>query len=188
MTLSFARPPAYGCGQAPRSAAAVPSAGTTRRLRALAFMGHSAGALAARLALADYAVRRLQSGQPAEVPAALAAAVAAVYDDLWDVRGPSARSARVAIRRGFVPALAWDDNPGDPHFIDDPAASPAPNWRPRRRLSPAQRGEEITELLSLGFTPAGAARRLGITSTALRQRIRRARTAEGGSTDADTTV
>jgi hypothetical protein len=131
MTLSLACQPAPGRGLAPDPAGAVPSAGTRRRLQALAFMGHGADGLAGRLDTGEHVIRCLQRGQPAEVPAAFAAAVAALYDELWDVRGPSARSARTARRRGFAPALAWDDNPGDPHFIEDPDAAPA-DWKPRR--------------------------------------------------------
>jgi hypothetical protein len=131
MTLSLACQPAPGRGLATDPAGTVPSAGTSRRLQALAFIGHSPDVLASRLATGEHVIRSLQRGRPAAIPAAFAAAVAALYDELWDVRGPSARSARASRRRGFAPALAWDDNPSDPHFIDDPDAVAA-DWKPRR--------------------------------------------------------
>ena len=157
----------------------VPAAGTARRLQALAFMGHSAPALAACLGVPELSLRRLQAGKAALVPLPLARAVAALYDALWDVRGGSIASARMASHRGWSPPLAWDDDPGDPHWIDDPSAVPA-DWRPHR-LSAAQRGEEIAALMALGCTPVEAARRLGITRDALDQRRRRARAQEGAA-------
>jgi hypothetical protein len=93
-------------------------------------MGHGTAALAARLDVSSQAVRRLQQGSPAEVPAALAAAVAALYDQLWDVRGGSHHAVRMAERRGWVPPLGWDDDAEDGHGIDDPASAPA-DWKPR---------------------------------------------------------
>jgi hypothetical protein len=99
-------------------------AGSARRLQALAVMGHSTAALGARLGVTRTWVHHLQHSGHGTVSAELAAAISALYDELWDVRGPSARSARVAARRGWAPALAWDDNCGDAHWIDDPAAVP----------------------------------------------------------------
>jgi hypothetical protein len=159
----------------------VPAAGSARRLQALAWMGHSTPALACRLAVAECVVRRLQRGKPTDVPAALAGAVSAIYDALWDQRGSSPRSAHMAIRRGWCPPLAWDDNPGDPHWIDDPAAGPA-DWKPRRATL-ADRAENAAEVMAAGYaTLQHAAWRLGITRDHLEHILARARgRAAGGA-------
>jgi hypothetical protein len=108
--------------------------GTARRLQALAYMGHSAPALAARLGVAEHIVRQAQRGMLYPLPAWLASAVSAAYDDLWDVWGGSAWSYHMARRRGFAPPLAWDDDNDHGHGIDDASAGPA-EWKPRRRAS-----------------------------------------------------
>jgi len=148
-----------------------------RRLRALAFMGHSTAALAGRMGVPGRVVRRLQRGAPREVPAALAAQVAALYDDLWDVSGGSASSAREAQRKNWCPPLGWDeDQPGDDgyagHGIDDPDAGPAPGWqrpRHRRRLSADEQAADLAELVRLGLSVSQAALRLGLSGDALRR-------------------
>ena len=136
--------------------------GTRRRLRSLAVMGHSTAALAARLNVPSQTVRRLQRGNPAEVPAAIADAVAALYDQLWDVRGTSHHAVRMmAERRGWVPPLGWDDDEAG-HGIDDPSAVPA-DWKPRGdRRALADRIEDLAEVLAQGNTPQQAAWRLSI--------------------------
>ena len=164
----------------PSLTAAVPAAGTARRLQALAHNAWSAGALAQRLAIPEHTIRRVQDGRAARVPQALADAVSTVYDQLWDKHGPSARSARAARCNGWVPPLAWDDDNDDGHGIDDPRSEPA-DWKPRRRLTAAQRGEEIAALMATGCTPVEAAWRLGITRDALTQRLARARAQAGRS-------
>ncbi len=106
----------------------VPAAGTRRRLRALARVGWPAAAIAVRLGIAvpagiaERAVERLQRSKIPELPSWLAAAVADLYDDVWDVYGGCEGTIAFARRRGWAPAMAWDDNPGDPHYIDDPRA------------------------------------------------------------------
>jgi hypothetical protein len=155
----------------PPEAGVVPSAGSTRRLQALAFMGHTTSVLARRLGISQFTLRRLLHGQPAEVPATLAAAISALSDELWAADGGSRRVARRARAAGFAPALAWDDNAGDAHFIDDPDAGPA-DWKPRR-LTDAERAEDVTEILADGYTRRQAAWRLGVTVDAIAQRLAR---------------
>jgi hypothetical protein len=184
--LSLVACRASGCAHAAcrRAAAAherltspVPAAGTARRLRALAFMGHGAAALARRLEVPGRVVRRLQRGAPRAVPAALAARVAALYDDLWDVPGGSAAPAREAQRKNWCPPLGWDeDRPGDDgyagHGIDDPGAVPAPGWRrPRRgrRLSADEQAAELADLVRLGLSLNQAALRLGLSGDTLKR-------------------
>jgi hypothetical protein len=177
---SLACRPALAYGPAPSLTTVVTAVGTARRLQALAYNAWSAGALGRRLAIPEHTIRRVQRGEAAQVPQALAEAVSAIYDQLWDKPGPSARAARAARRNGWVPPLAWDDDNDDGHGIDDPQAVPA-DWKPRRRLTAAQRGEEIAALMAAGCTPVEAAWRLGITRDALNQRLARARAQAGRS-------
>lgn len=153
-----------------RGPAPVPAPGTARRLQALAYNGFSIADLAAELGVPYRVVRRLQCGCPAEVPAYLAASVSALYDAVWHLKGRSPRTAEDARRHGWCPPLAWDDSPGDPYFIDDPAASPAPDWQPnmqRRRLTPDEQAAEVAELVRWGLSFNQAALRLGISGGAL---------------------
>jgi hypothetical protein len=151
------------------TAAAVRSAaGTRRRLQALAVMGHSTAELAARMEMPAGVVRRLQRGNRATVPAAIANAAVALYDQLWDVRGTSHPAVRaMAERHGWVPPLGWDDDNEAGHGIDDQAAVAA-DWKPRRHTRPlADRIEDFAEVLADGYTPKQAAWRLGIPRSTL---------------------
>jgi hypothetical protein len=148
-----------------RGPALVPAAGTARRLQALAWMAHPASDLANALGAPEHTVRRLQSGRITEVTPQLAAAVAALYDQLWDVQGDSPRTCRAARRYGWAPALAWDeDSPGDPgydgHGIDDPDAVPAPNWRRPRQTPRADRRADLIEVAGEYPAAMGPAERL----------------------------
>jgi len=150
----------------------VPAAGTARRLRALAWMAHPAGELAAALGTPEHTVRRLQSGRITEVTPQLAAAVAALYDQLWDVQGGSARTCRAARRYGWAPALAWDeDGPGDPgydgHGLDDPDATPAPNWQRPRQTPRADRRADLIEVAGEYPAAMGPTRRLRLAADRL---------------------
>jgi hypothetical protein len=131
--------------------------------------------------VAERALGRVQAAAPYEVPEVppwFAAAVAALYDDLWDVDGGSADAAAYAIVRGWAPPLAWDDNPGDPHFIDDPGA-PVSDWRPRHTDS-AGRAEDIRDLMTAaaGYrTSREVGWRLGISPDSVERLLSRARRA-----------
>jgi len=63
--------------------------------------------------------------------------VAALYDRIWDQAPPlaskwekaaSTSARKYAAAQGWPWPQGWDDFPG-PHFIEDPAARPAPGWR-----------------------------------------------------------
>lgn len=124
-------------------------AGTRRRLQALMRNGWSFGLLASRLGFNRQVLWRRLAGWT-RVTERTAAQVAALYDELWDQAPPertrhekrAATMARQYARdHGFPPALAWDDDEG-PHFIDDPAATPAPGWdrEPVRPPAPVAAG------------------------------------------------
>jgi hypothetical protein len=149
----------------------VPATGTARRLRALMLAGWRASDLAGELGYQAHALRRLvTSGQ--FTPAPTAAAVRDLYDRLWDKTGPSERTSRNGERRGWAPAMAWDDD-----TIDDPAAQPQGIRPPRHGSyrSAAEVVEDAEELISWGLTPAQAAERLGISRASLDQARRRRR-------------
>ncbi len=125
--------------------AAVDAIGSRRRLQALGYMGHGIESLADHLDEPSEHVRRVQDGRADHVPATLAALVSAVYDALWNVWGGDDHAAWLARGRRYAPALAWDDNLGDPHYIDDPAC-PVSQWHRRGDLGPRVCGRCESEI------------------------------------------
>lgn len=87
----------------------VPPTATVRRLRHLAWMGHSTILLGERLGMRASAVSRLMAGNGAVVHVETEAAVERVYLDLWNVEGISPWSKAMARRKGWAPAGAYDD-------------------------------------------------------------------------------
>lgn len=96
----------------------VDSAGTRRRVQALAWMGWPAAEVARRAGITHRALAT-QIHPNRRVSYALARRVAAVYDELSGVRGPSVQAAARARQLGHAPPAAWDEGE-----IDDPAAKP----------------------------------------------------------------
>lgn len=99
--------------------------------------------------------------------------IAALYDELWDAKGPSRKGARKAASIGYAPPLAWDDD-----TIDDPKAVPV-EWRDitaRGHVRVAPIGgafvENIEFMADSGETFTGAARRLGITEPSLQDMLK----------------
>lgn len=106
------------------SKAVVDGTGTRRRLQALVAAGWSQAKIAAMLGMTGTNLGRIVYGD--RVHAATARAVRDLYDRLWDTPPPeterndriaASRARSLAKRRGWLPALAWDDD-----TIDDPAA------------------------------------------------------------------
>jgi len=96
----------------------VPSLGTARRLQALAAIGWSGPDLARELGYRSAAaVTYLQRRYRPAVLRTVADRVTEVYERLSMTPGPSRRAVDTAVRNGWVPPLAWDDDE-----IDDPAA------------------------------------------------------------------
>jgi hypothetical protein len=107
-------------------AALIDACGFRRRTEALMLRGFTLRMLAGRCGVSeDRMGSRLRSDR---VRAQLVRAVRGVYDELWDKQPEdygiaphfAARQRRIAVGRGYVSALAWDDD-----TIDDPAAVPA---------------------------------------------------------------
>lgn len=150
---------------APRRA--VRAIGTSRRLQALAALGWSRQALAARLGCTPSTVGTLMHADLCSF--ALAVAVRGLYDTMWSTlpapgtgaqRAAVARTRNDAAARGWVTPLAWTDG-----TIDDPAAVPdvgAP--APRRTM--ADRIEDLDWLIVHDVEPVAACARAGFTSRA----------------------
>lgn len=96
----------------------IPAVGTRRRLQALAAMGWPAETLAVEAGISVRTIRSLY-GEAPTVRRSVAAAVAATYDRLCLHEGPGRLCRTRARNRGWLTALAWDDD-----TIDDPKARP----------------------------------------------------------------
>ncbi len=177
---------ARGRGQPASSASELsPSpTGTRRRLRALAARAWSPEAIAREAGIPVSVIRRELDGRDDLLPG-FDSLVAAVYDRLWDRDPPSGTrsereaaqaAAERAVRSGWAPPMAWDDD-----LIDLPGAHPAEGCRPRRKLY--MRAVDIVEDAEFvrehgGYRQAGigeVAMRLGIRPDRLDQSYRRAR-------------
>lgn len=157
------------------------AAGTVRRLQALIAAGHCRVTLAGHLGMTNASLNRLL--RTAErVRISTAAAVRALYDDLWDA--PPDESTPLAARRaakaraeglaaGWPLPAAWDDQ-----VIDDPGALVPDGWQ-RASFRRGQRAEDLAEdaleLLGRHYTRAEAADRLGVRRGTLDKAIERAR-------------
>lgn len=93
----------------PAVAGVVIAVGSRRRLQALAVMGWTQRDIGARCGLEDSVLSVIQSGRVLRTAAAKAAAIAAVYEELQNQRGPSANATVRALNRGWAPPAAWDD-------------------------------------------------------------------------------
>lgn len=131
------------------------TAGVQRRLRALAVIGYSAKEIADRAGIAyPESIKALRRESSREfVRAGLAEAICRVFDELHMVSAPSTRAsvrlARMAVRQGWVPPLAWDDIDYDPE--------------PPRQEGKVTVAEEAEWLARAGVGWKDAASRLGYT-------------------------
>lgn len=105
--------------------ALIDGTGTRRRLQALVAAGWSQSKIAARMGMTGANLNRVFNRSDL-VHASTARAVRDLYDELWDTPPPerehrdkiaASRARSLARRRGWMPALAWDDD-----SIDDPGA------------------------------------------------------------------
>jgi hypothetical protein len=160
----------------------VSAAGLARRLQALFTNGWSPRLIGERCGLAESHVRGLMHRPPELLRANSTAfsVIPAVYDQLWDQQPPRStpgerqgvsKCQAEARRRGYAPALAWDDD-----TIDDPAAQPGHGLRGHQVGRPRDeaRVAEIARLTDAGLSPMIIAARVGTsTRTVLRERARR---------------
>ncbi|WP_433673837.1 hypothetical protein [Microbacterium gorillae] len=140
----------------------IPSRGAHRRLQALVARGWSLKKLAARIGVSPSNMTSLMKRD--RVTVATHRAVAAVYDELWDVTPPKdewrdsiaySRALCYARDRRWLPPMAWDDidNDAEPPAADDDddddideTAVELAVAGERVRLKPAERREAVTRL------------------------------------------
>jgi transcriptional regulator with XRE-family HTH domain len=134
----------------------IDSTGTSRRLRALAVLGHSGRALATELGISPQRINQLRNAELAQVRRETAEKVTALYERLSATRGSSQFTKTRAVQAGWAPPLAWDDD-----ALDDPAAVPTGVGAP-----PPRRGVDLDEvrfLESFGMSRHSVAGRLGVS-------------------------
>ena len=94
--------------------------GSRRRLQALAVNGWSGYILRERLMLRRATVQDIAKGKTLTIRLRTKDAIKDLFDELWDQPGPNVRAANIAKGKGWLPALAWDDD-----LIDSPEHEPA---------------------------------------------------------------
>jgi len=94
-----------------RRDAYIDATGSRRRLQALAVNGWSTRSLATRLGHKHpTTVQDIASGKTPTIRLRSMEAIRDLYEQLWDQPGPSQRTAAIAKSKGWLPALAWDDD------------------------------------------------------------------------------
>lgn len=146
------------------------TAGTSRRLQALAAIGWDSGMLGRRAGVNPRRIEDIRSNKRPRVHASVAEWVAKLYDDLSmtpAIGWRADRARRTAAARGWVPPLAWDDGTG-PHGIDNPAATPVVATGRRDVIG------EIRHLANQGAGIQELMAQLGVTRSAIDKACRRA--------------
>lgn len=151
--------------------------GTRRRIRALRRIGWRNEDIAAAAGLHRPSLARLLQVKRdgTLVQAATAAAVRRAYDALSMTAGPYEQAARLALREGWPPPLAWDDD-----TIDDPAVDPygvrgdEPVRHIGRGATSSVDPEEVLDLLELGEPAARIADLVGVKQASLQKTLERA--------------
>lgn len=175
-TLLLAVPiPAGAHDELLAAGAKIPILGSRRRLRALCRAGYAQDDILARLGLkpGSCGLSKIYSGPRPYITASRARTIAALFDELQLIPGPSRRAVADAKRKGWPHPLEWDED-----TIDDPAAEPAPPPVPPMRIAnglaiPADFGEIVAEHRELGRSDRTIAALLGIKLDTLQSRIRR---------------
>lgn len=155
-----------------RKDAYVDATGSARRLQALAVNGWPSRNLAKRLGHKDpMTIQHVANGKTPTIRLRTKDAIRHLFDELWDQPGPSKRTASIAKARGWLPALAWDDD-----LIDRPEHEPADVRR--RGVSGGGSGitlEDIEEAREQGYgTAEQIGWRLGVSRDAVQQILSRA--------------
>lgn len=158
--------------------ALVDGTGTRRRLQALIAIGWSGPRLAAKLGQrnGNFWTMMMVNNQ---VTAKTAAAVRALYSQLWDQTPPAnngferrsvAQSKYRAEQAGWAPPAAWDDAQ-----LDDPSAQPSGHRRARRQNRSAEHViQDVEWLLDQGVDRTAIAAQLGIADDTLQHMLGRA--------------
>ncbi len=124
----------------------VDATGAHRRIQALQRLGWPMGELAARLGCEPHGRALSCALQRSRCTRSWAAKVAALFDELCMVPGPSQTTQRRAAAKGWPPPLAWDDIDHDSH----PAA--AGSWHAgaitEHTVAKAMRGSVTADVLT----------------------------------------
>lgn len=142
----------------------LPSIVAARRLQALSAIGWDSRDLAAELGCCQGRIEALRRGDREHVHAGVAARIAEAYDRLSmtpRIGWRADRARTIAAQRGWVPPLAWDEDPTGPHGIDNPQATPATVERDRKADRDAATIGEVEHLLVCGVGVRVIARQLG---------------------------
>ena len=155
-----------------RRDAYIDATGSRRRLQALAVNGWSTRNLATQLGHKHATtVQDITNGTTPTIRLRSMEAIRDLYERLWDQPGPSQRTAAIAKAKGWLPALAWDDD-----LIDRPEHE-AEDVR-RRGVPVGGSGitlEDIVEAREQGYVSAQqVAWRLGVSRHAVHQILSRA--------------
>ena len=94
------------------------SIGTARRIRALVAIGYTQAELAREVGMHESWICKLAKGDRAQANSATVTRVTEVYNRLSMTPGSSDRARRHALRHGWPPPLAWEEDE-----IDDPTAT-----------------------------------------------------------------
>jgi len=145
--------------------------GSRRRLQALAVNGWPSRNLAKQLGHKDPAtIQHIASGKTPTIRLRTKDGIRDLYEQLWDQPGPSKRTADIAKAKGWLPALAWDDD-----LIDRPEYQPEDVRR--RGVSGGGSGitlEDIKEARQQGYESAQEIGwRLGVSRDAVQQILSR---------------
>ena len=155
-----------------RRDAYVDATGSARRLQALAINGWPTRNLAKQLGHKDPAtIQHIANGKTPTIRLRTKDGIRALFDELWDQPGPSKRTADFAKARGWLPALAWDDD-----VIDRPEHQPEDVRR--AKVNGGGSGvtlEDIEEAREQGYVTAQQIGwRLGVSSWSVQQILSRA--------------
>ena len=154
-----------------RKDAYVDATGSARRLQALAVNGWPSRNLAKQLGHKDpMTIQHVANGQTPTIRLRTKDAIRGLFDELWDQPGPSKRTASIAKARGWLPALAWDDD-----LIDRPDHQPEDVRRPIRTTWSGITLEDIEEARAQGYgTAEQIGWRLGVSRDTVQQILSRA--------------
>jgi lambda repressor-like predicted transcriptional regulator len=156
--------------------ARVDSTGARRRVEAMCLNGWSFPKLSERCGVDIDTLRDIVNGR--QTTSRTVAKVKALYDEIWDQeppaksrhdRGAQSRVRGWAERRGFLPAMAWDDD-----TIDDPDAVPdGVRGMPSKVRQAEDLIDDLEWLRNSGVSPHRATGQLGVSRDTLQQALRR---------------
>ncbi|MEU2789083.1 hypothetical protein [Streptomyces sp. NPDC007100] len=151
---------------AERPSPRVDIVGSTRRLQALAVLGHALYDVSAETGVSYAVIRRILRGEGRYTSKDFAARIRRVYEQRRHTNGPSYITRGHARAKGWYGPDAWRD-------IDDPQCTPHEN---RRHLA-ALRRADVEHLAGFGISEHEIAARLGMASAYVHDLIRDMRSA-----------